>query len=63
VARQSRAAELDRARQRGRLREWLAHLGEDRDLFDRWFELSLEVVDEEWPDVRANLERRFESNR
>jgi N-acetyltransferase len=35
--------ELWRAAQDERIWEWLAHLGEDRGLFDRWFELSLEA--------------------
>jgi len=36
--------ELWGAAQDERIWEWLAHLGEDRDLFDRWFELSLEAT-------------------
>lgn len=41
--------ELWEAAQDPRIWEWLAHLGEDRELFDRWFELSREetVVDRE----------------
>lgn len=38
--------ELWEAAQDGRIWEWLAHLGEDRDLFDGWFELSLEATAE-----------------
>lgn len=34
--------ELWEAARDERIWEWLAHLNEDRDLFDRWFELSLE---------------------
>jgi len=36
--------ELWEAAQDERIWEWLAHLSEDRDLFDRWFELSLEAT-------------------
>jgi N-acetyltransferase len=36
--------ELWEAAQDQRVWEWLAHLGEDRELFDRWFELSREAT-------------------
>lgn len=36
--------ELWEAAQDERIWEWLAHLGDGRDLFDRWFELSLEAT-------------------
>jgi RimJ/RimL family protein N-acetyltransferase len=36
--------ELWGAAQDPRIWEWLAHLGKDRELFDRWFELSLEAT-------------------
>jgi RimJ/RimL family protein N-acetyltransferase len=45
--------ELGAAAQYERIWEWLAHLGEDRDLFDRWFELSLEATAEDREGVFA----------
>jgi RimJ/RimL family protein N-acetyltransferase len=45
--------ELWEAAQDERIWEWLAHLGEDRDLFDRWFELSLEATAEDREGVFA----------
>jgi N-acetyltransferase len=36
--------ELWTAAQDPRIWEWLAHLGEDRELFDGWFEVSLEAT-------------------
>ena len=45
--------ELWEAAQDERIWEWLAHLGEDRDLFNRWFELSLEATTEEREGVFA----------
>jgi N-acetyltransferase len=45
--------ELWEAAQDERIWEWLAHLGEDRDLFDRWFELSLEATVEDREGVFA----------
>ena len=45
--------ELWGAAQDERIWEWLAHLGEDRDLFDRWFELSLEATAEDREGVFA----------
>lgn len=38
--------ELWEAAQDQRTWEWLASLGDDRDLFDRWLELSLEAMEE-----------------
>jgi RimJ/RimL family protein N-acetyltransferase len=40
------AEELWEAAQAPEIWAWLAHLGEDRDLFDRWFQLSLEAARE-----------------
>jgi len=45
--------ELWEAAQDVRIWEWLAHLDEDRDLFDRWFELSLEATAEDREGVFA----------
>jgi len=45
--------ELWGAAQDERIWEWLAHLGEDRGLFDRWFALSLEATAEEREGVFA----------
>lgn len=45
--------ELWEAAQDGRIWEWLAHLGEDRELFDHWFELSLEATAEDREGVFA----------
>lgn len=45
VARRHRE-ELWAAAQDERIWEWLAHIGEDRELFDRWFDLSLEATAE-----------------
>jgi RimJ/RimL family protein N-acetyltransferase len=45
--------ELWKAAQDERIWEWLAHLGEDRDLFDRWFTLSLEATAEDREGVFA----------
>jgi N-acetyltransferase len=41
---ESHRQELWEAAQDKRIWEWLAHLGEDRELFDRWFELSREAT-------------------
>ena len=41
--RESHAEELWRAAQAPEIWAWLAHLGEDRELFDRWLALSLEA--------------------
>jgi len=45
--------ELWEAAQDERIWEWLAPLGEDRDLFNRWFELSLEATVEDQEGVFA----------
>lgn len=45
--------ELWEAAQDERIWEWLAHLGGDRDLFDRWFELSLGATAEDREGVFA----------
>jgi RimJ/RimL family protein N-acetyltransferase len=45
--------ELWEAAQDERIWEWLAHLGEDRELFDRWFEMSLEATGEDREGVFA----------
>jgi RimJ/RimL family protein N-acetyltransferase len=45
--------ELWKAAQDERIWEWLAHLNEDRELFDRWFELSLEATVEDKEGVFA----------
>jgi N-acetyltransferase len=52
--------ELWAAAQDERIWEWLAHLGEDRDLFDRWFELSLEATTEDREGVFA-IRRRADA--
>jgi RimJ/RimL family protein N-acetyltransferase len=52
--------ELWEAAQDERIWEWLAHLNEDRDLFDRWFELSLEATAEDKEGVFA-IRRRADS--
>lgn len=51
--------ELWEAAQDERIWEWLAHLNEDRDLFDRWFELSLEATAEDQEGVFA-IRRRVD---
>ncbi len=45
--------ELWEAAQDERIWEWLAHLDQDRDLFDRWFGLSLEETAEDREGVYA----------
>jgi RimJ/RimL family protein N-acetyltransferase len=45
--------ELWEAAQDERIWEWLAHLGEDREVFDRWFQLSLEATAEDREGVFA----------
>lgn len=45
--------ELWEAAQDERIWEWLAHLGEERELFDRWFEISLEATAEDREGVFA----------
>jgi RimJ/RimL family protein N-acetyltransferase len=45
--------ELWEAAQDPRIWEWLAHLGEDRELFDRWFDLSREASAEDREGVFA----------
>ena len=45
--------ELWEAAQDERIWEWLAHLGEDRELFDGWFELSSEATAEDREGVFA----------
>jgi N-acetyltransferase len=45
--------ELWEAAQDPRIWEWLAHLGEDRGLFDGWFDISLEVTAEDREGVFA----------
>lgn len=51
--------ELWEAAQDERIWKWLAHLGEDRELFDRWFDLSLEVTAEDREGVFA-IRRRVD---
>jgi RimJ/RimL family protein N-acetyltransferase len=45
--------ELWEAARDERIWEWLAHLSEDRDLFDRWFEVSVEATAEDLEGVFA----------
>jgi N-acetyltransferase len=53
--------ELWEAAQDERIWEWLAHLGEDRELFDRWFELSFEATVEDREGVFAIRRRADET--
>lgn len=53
--------ELWKAAQDKRIWRWLAHLGEDRELFDHWFELSLEATAEDREGVFAIRRRADEA--
>jgi RimJ/RimL family protein N-acetyltransferase len=50
--------ELWEAAQDERIWRWLASLGQDRELFDRWFDLSLEAVQADREGVFAIRRRR-----